>query len=101
MSIASGSRADRFPTILIARCRSSIDHRGYPSLPIYCQFEPATPMVLIRPRNDWVAKCNELSFTNLPASTEFPAHSVDVGRAVPARVGRNQLASLLMLVAAH
>jgi hypothetical protein len=38
--------------------------------------------------------------TNLPASTEFPAHSVDCGRVVLARVGRGRLASLLVLVAA-
>ena len=36
------------------------------------------------------------SFTNLPASAKFPAHSVDVGRAVPARVGRGRLAALLV-----
>ncbi|MBR1282172.1 undecaprenyl-phosphate glucose phosphotransferase [Bradyrhizobium sp. AUGA SZCCT0177] len=40
------------------------------------------------------------SFTNLPASTELPARSVDAGRAVPARVGRNRLAVLLVLAAA-
>jgi Undecaprenyl-phosphate glucose phosphotransferase len=40
------------------------------------------------------------SFSNLPASTKFPAHSVDLGRAVPARVGRGRLASLLVLAAA-
>jgi putative colanic acid biosynthesis UDP-glucose lipid carrier transferase len=39
------------------------------------------------------------SFTNLPASTKFPAHSVDIDRAVP-RVGRNRLAVLLVLAAA-
>jgi putative colanic acid biosynthesis UDP-glucose lipid carrier transferase len=39
------------------------------------------------------------SFTNLPASTKFPAHSVDVGRAVPERVGRCRLAVLLVLAA--
>jgi hypothetical protein len=37
------------------------------------------------------------SFTNGPASTRFPAHSVDLGRAVPARVGRGRLAALLVL----
>ena len=37
------------------------------------------------------------SFTNGPASTKFPAHSVDLGRAVPARVGRGRLAALLVL----
>ncbi len=42
---------------------------------------------------------NYASFTNLPASTKFPAHSVDVGRAVPARVGRGRLAALLVLAA--
>jgi Undecaprenyl-phosphate glucose phosphotransferase len=40
------------------------------------------------------------SFSNLPASTKFPAHSADLGRAVPARVGRGRLASLLVLAAA-
>jgi Undecaprenyl-phosphate glucose phosphotransferase len=40
------------------------------------------------------------SFTNLPASSKFPAHSVDVGRTVPARVGRSRLAVLLILAAA-
>jgi Undecaprenyl-phosphate glucose phosphotransferase len=35
------------------------------------------------------------SFTNLPASTKFPAHSV-----VPARVGRGRLAALLVLATA-
>ncbi|CAN7712991.1 undecaprenyl-phosphate glucose phosphotransferase [Bradyrhizobium sp. LjRoot220] len=40
------------------------------------------------------------SFTNLPASTELPARSVGVGRAIPARVGRNRLAVLLVLAAA-
>jgi len=38
--------------------------------------------------------------TNLPASTKLPAHSVDVGKAVPARVGRGRLAVLLVLAAA-
>lgn len=38
--------------------------------------------------------------TNLPASTKFPAHSVDVGKAVPARVGKGHLALLLVLAAA-
>ena len=38
--------------------------------------------------------------TNLQASTKFPAHSVDVGRTVPARVGRGRLAALLALAAA-
>ena len=42
---------------------------------------------------------NYASFTNLPASTKVPAHSVDVGRAVPARVGRGRLAALLVLAA--
>jgi hypothetical protein len=37
------------------------------------------------------------SFTNGPASTKFPAHSVDLGTAVPARVGRGRLAALLVL----
>jgi Undecaprenyl-phosphate glucose phosphotransferase len=40
------------------------------------------------------------SFTNLPASTKFPARSVDGGRAVPASVGRGRLAALLALAAA-
>jgi len=40
------------------------------------------------------------TFTNLPASTKFPAHSVDVGKAVPARVFRGRLAVLLVLAAA-
>ena len=43
---------------------------------------------------------NYASFTNLPASTKFPAHSVDLGKAVPARVGRGRLAALLVLAAA-
>src|SRR5262245_35226219 len=43
---------------------------------------------------------NYASFTNLPASTKLPGHSVDVGRAVPARVGRSRLAVLLVLAAA-
>ncbi|MEH2609781.1 undecaprenyl-phosphate glucose phosphotransferase [Bradyrhizobium sp. AZCC 1693] len=43
---------------------------------------------------------NYASFTNLPTSTKFPAHSVDVGRAVTARVGRSRLAVLLVLAAA-
>src|SRR3984893_7774326 len=42
---------------------------------------------------------NYASFTNLPGSTKFPAHSVDVGRTVPARVGRGRLATLLVLAA--
>jgi putative colanic acid biosynthesis UDP-glucose lipid carrier transferase len=40
------------------------------------------------------------SFSNLPASTMFPAESVDVGRKVPARIGRGRLAVLLVLAAA-
>ncbi len=40
------------------------------------------------------------SLTKLPASTKFPAHSVDLGKAVPARVGRGRLAALLVLAAA-
>jgi Undecaprenyl-phosphate glucose phosphotransferase len=40
------------------------------------------------------------SFTNLPASTKLRAHSVDLGRAAPARVGRGRLAALLVLAAA-
>src|ERR1700737_4774008 len=40
------------------------------------------------------------SFTKLPASTKFPAQSVDHGRAVPARVGRGRLAALLVSAAA-
>jgi len=43
---------------------------------------------------------NYASFTNLPASTKFPAHAVDGGTAVPARVGRGRLAALLVLAAA-
>jgi Undecaprenyl-phosphate glucose phosphotransferase len=40
------------------------------------------------------------SFTNLPASTTFPGHSVDPGRAAPARVGRGRLVAVLVLAAA-
>ena len=40
------------------------------------------------------------SFTNLPASAKFRAHSVDGGRAVPACVGRGRLAAALVLAAA-
>jgi len=40
------------------------------------------------------------SFTNLPASTTFPGHSVDPGSAAPARVGRGRLVALLVLAAA-
>src|SRR5258708_8656954 len=46
---------------------------------------------------------NYASFTNLPASTKFPkfpGHSVDPGRAAPARVGRGRLVALLVLAAA-
>src|SRR5882757_11250386 len=43
---------------------------------------------------------NYASLTNLPGSTKFPAHSVDGGRAVSARVSRNRLAALLVLSAA-
>jgi putative colanic acid biosynthesis UDP-glucose lipid carrier transferase len=39
------------------------------------------------------------SFTNLPASTKLPAHSVDGARAVPTDVGRGRLAALLVLAA--
>jgi Undecaprenyl-phosphate glucose phosphotransferase len=38
--------------------------------------------------------------TNFPASTKFPGHSVDPGRAAPARVGRGRLVALLVLAAA-
>jgi Undecaprenyl-phosphate glucose phosphotransferase len=40
------------------------------------------------------------SFTNLPASTKFPAHSVDVGRAIPACVAKRRLTVLLISAAA-
>jgi len=43
---------------------------------------------------------NYASFTNLPASSKFPAHSVGDGTAVPARVGRGRLAGLLVEAAA-
>src|SRR5579862_4560040 len=43
---------------------------------------------------------NYASFTNLPASTKFPAHSVGDGTAVSARVGRGRLAGLLVEAAA-
>lgn len=39
------------------------------------------------------------SLTNLPGSAKFPAHSVDRGTAVSARVSRNRLAALLVLAA--
>lgn len=39
------------------------------------------------------------SFTNSPASTELPAHSVAGGRAIPAGVGKSRLAALLALAA--
>ena len=39
------------------------------------------------------------SFTNSPASTKLPAHSVAGGRAIPAGVGRSRLAALLVLAA--
>jgi hypothetical protein len=38
-------------------------------------------------------------FTNLPASTQFPAHSVDGGRAVSASVGMGRLIALLVMAA--
>lgn len=40
------------------------------------------------------------SFTNLPASAKFRAHSVNGGRAVPEFVGRGRLAAVLVLAAA-
>src|ERR1700722_1755211 len=40
------------------------------------------------------------SFTNLPASAKFRAHSVNGGRAVPAFVGRGRSAAVLVLAAA-
>ncbi|MGY8661350.1 undecaprenyl-phosphate glucose phosphotransferase [Bradyrhizobium sp. UFLA05-109] len=43
---------------------------------------------------------NYASLTNLPASTKYPAHSVDGGTSVSARVSRNRLAALLVLAAA-
>ncbi|WFU38831.1 undecaprenyl-phosphate glucose phosphotransferase [Bradyrhizobium sp. CB82] len=43
---------------------------------------------------------NHASFTNLPASTTLPAHSVDGCTAVPAGVGRNRSAALFVLAAA-
>jgi Undecaprenyl-phosphate glucose phosphotransferase len=42
---------------------------------------------------------NYASFTNLPASTKLPAHSVDGSRAVPTDVSRGRLAGLLVLAA--
>jgi Undecaprenyl-phosphate glucose phosphotransferase len=39
------------------------------------------------------------SFTNSPASTKLPAHSVAGGRAIPAGVGKSRLAALLALAA--
>jgi hypothetical protein len=40
------------------------------------------------------------SFTDLPTSTEFPPHSVDVGRAIPAYVAKRRLTVLLISAAA-
>jgi len=40
------------------------------------------------------------SFTNLPASTKFPAHSGNVGRAIPAGVAKRRLSVLLVSAAA-
>jgi Undecaprenyl-phosphate glucose phosphotransferase len=40
------------------------------------------------------------SFTNLPTSTKFSQHSVDVGGALPARVAKRRLAVLLISAAA-
>jgi hypothetical protein len=40
------------------------------------------------------------NFSNLPASTKFPAHSVDVGRAIPGRVAKRRLTVLLIAAAA-
>ena len=40
------------------------------------------------------------SFTNLPASTKFPAPSVDLGRAIPAHVAKRRLTILLISAAA-
>jgi Undecaprenyl-phosphate glucose phosphotransferase len=40
------------------------------------------------------------SFTNVPASAKFRAHSVNSGRAVPAIVGKGRLAAVLVLAAA-
>jgi Undecaprenyl-phosphate glucose phosphotransferase len=40
------------------------------------------------------------SFTNLPASTKFRAHSLDVGRTIPAIAARRRLTVLLMSAAA-
>jgi hypothetical protein len=42
---------------------------------------------------------NCASFTNLLASTKFPAHSVDGGRAVSASVGMGRLIALLVMAA--
>jgi len=39
------------------------------------------------------------SFTNSPASTKLPAHSVAGGRAIPGGVGKSRLAALLALAA--
>jgi Undecaprenyl-phosphate glucose phosphotransferase len=43
---------------------------------------------------------NYASFTNLPASTKFRAHSLDVGRTIPAIVAKRRLIVLLMSAAA-
>ncbi|MBR0795982.1 undecaprenyl-phosphate glucose phosphotransferase [Bradyrhizobium jicamae] len=43
---------------------------------------------------------NYASFTNLPASTKLPAHSVGDGAATSARVGRGRLTALLVEMAA-
>src|SRR5215471_15810134 len=40
------------------------------------------------------------SFTDLPTSAELPSHSVDVGRAIPAYVGKRRLTVLLISAAA-
>lgn len=40
------------------------------------------------------------SFTNLPPSTRFPAHSAYVARAAPASAGRGRLAAVLVMSAA-
>jgi hypothetical protein len=42
---------------------------------------------------------NYASFTNLLASTRFPAHSVDGGRAVSASIGMGRSIALLVMAA--
>jgi Undecaprenyl-phosphate glucose phosphotransferase len=64
------------------------------ALPSYCHFLTSDPNV--RRPGHWAGAMNYASFTNL----QFPGHSVDPGRAAPARVGRSRLVALLILSAA-